>query len=154
MRGEFLRADGLVIPNNIMSAGGLHILRTAFQHLSIPIWMGLCRAVPTPDLNLDDCVEPTQGVNGYARVEIPQTDAGWPISGFLHGEAYIESQPSIFIASGGNFDQPVERMFLTAIPAAVVGDVLCLSAALPAPLTISPTTPLAERTFRYRIYLR
>lgn len=154
MRGMFIRGDGLVLPNNISIAGGQQILRNAFRDESSDFFMALVTGLPTTGMTMLGMVEPTLGVNGYARVALPRSNVGWPTVSAEGTDAYIESQLATFTAAGGNFNQPIQRLALVGFSGYSAGHpVLALSEPLPAAVTITPTTPLAERQFRYRIYL-
>lgn len=154
MRGAFIRADGLVIPNNITTAGAAAFLRSIVQAEPLEFWMGLCDAIPQPALRLDALNEPTLGVGSYGRGSIARNSVGWPVVESSLEEAYAESASVTFVAVGIQHDKQLRRLFLTTSEDSLTSDVLCLSAAVPAPYVITPTTPLPERTFKYRIYLR
>lgn len=155
LRGEFIRGDGLVIPNNIMTYGIEQILRWALQGDSPQLHMALADCNPTPGLLIQSLGEPTIGTNGYARQPLAQNNTDWPTTGTLNGEFYIESKAVVFTASGGNFSVPVTRTALVNSLAATTGQlVVALSNPFPASLLITPTTPEVERTFKYRIYGR
>ena len=117
-------------------------------------FLWLCTAVPSDSLTLADFTEPTIGVNGYARVPVTRNIAGWPTVGTTNLIPFIQTLDAIFTAAGGDFDQAITRCFLTPELNAVVGDVYSLSEALIAPLPITPTTLIADRTFNYRVYER
>lgn len=154
MRGEFIRGDGLVIPNNISKAGAAVILAAALRNDVPTLFAALVTGVPSPNMTFATMVEPTIGTNGYGRISIPRTNVGWPTLGNVGDETFCESQTFTFTAAGGNFNQAVQRVALVGSNAYNVNDpVYALSAALPAPLTIGPATLLAERQFKYRIYL-
>lgn len=154
MKGEFIRGDGLVIPNNVTMAGRLMILGSAFGFVSATPYMALVQATPAMDLQTGDIIEPTIGVNGYARAELLKDSVHWPTLGTSGGHAYVESAVVTFAAAGGDFDQPIQRMALIAgASAGPTLDVLTLSQALEDPLVITPTTVLSLRQFRYRVYI-
>lgn len=154
MRGEFRFASGLIVPNNISIAGAKAILESAFWLQSRTWFAALVSGAPATDMLEGDLTEPTIGVNGYARVALEHSQVGWPVSGSQNGQAYIESKDAVFVASGGNFNQPIQRvaLLLGATPVSL-RDVVSLSSPLPTELTIGPSTPLDVRTFNYRIYL-
>lgn len=155
LRGEFVRGDGLVIPNNITTYGTEMILRWAFQAAPYDLHMGLANCSPALDLAIENLGEPTSGVNGYARQALAQDAVDWLTYGTLNGESYLESKEVIFEAVGGNFDAAINRMALIDSAAALTGTlVVALSNPLPTSLTITPTTPTVQRTFKYRIYAR
>lgn len=148
LRGAFIRADGLIIPNNITLVGSGLILRGALRREVIPMAVALANCVPDPALTVAQLNEPT-GVNGYARIPVTQDAAGWPGAGTLNGEQYLESGWLTWTAVGGAFDKPVNRMAIVS-----GADVFCVSGAFPAELTIQPTTVEVDRKFKYRIYQR
>lgn len=154
LRGEFHCGNGLVIPNNITKSGAATILAAAMRNTVPTFWVGLVDGVPDPDLLIEDLVEPTIGTNGYGRIQITRDNTGWPTTGEVNGESYIESDWLTWVATGGNFNQQIRRMMICSTQNGTTGNVFALSAALPALLTITPTTLLADRRFKYRVYLR
>jgi hypothetical protein len=114
--------------------------------------MALVAGAPIPDLQMDQLVEPTIGVNGYARRELEQV-VDWDTEGTLNGVPYIESAAKVFVATGGGFNQAIRRLALVPTLTDLDGDVYSVSAPLPADLSILSTTPVEDRTFRYRVYL-
>ncbi len=154
LRGEFRFENGLIVPNNITIAGASLILGAAFRADAPVFWIGLCNAVYESDLTIQDVDEPTLAVNGYARLAVARTIVGWPGGGVVNGESYVESLPLVWTPVGGAFDKPVTRMFMCSSESALVGDIFCLSGALPDELTIDLLTLLVDRTFKYRVYLR
>lgn len=155
MRGEFIRGDGLVLPNNITTWGAESILRAAFQfpRYNLALWMRLVDAVYTPGLQVSETLEPTLDTNGYVPREVRVDGSDWATFGSANGEPYVESVPRVFQAVGGNFSRAISRIALSP-DLARTGAIFSLSSPLPAPLLITPTTPAVERTFRYRLYLR
>lgn len=154
LRGEFIRSDGLVIPNNLTIFGSDTILKAAMANIAPSFWVGLCDAQPDPNLQIESVIEPTIGTNGYGRIQIPRTSVGWPNSGQVNNEPYIESEYLTWTAVGGNFNQPTRRLMIVPSQNGLTGDVFCLSAPLATTYAITPATPLIDRQFRYRIYLR
>lgn len=154
LRGEFCRGDGLVIPNNITIFGASRILQAAMANVDLDFWVGLVNTAPDPELMIEDTLEPTLGVNGYGRIEIARSAIGWPTNGQVNNESYIESDWLTWLPVGGNFDQAFTRMMLCPFEMLRVGDIIALSNALPEPLILTPATPLGERQFKYRLYLR
>lgn len=153
-RGEFHRANGLVIPNNVTIFGAQSILE-GFARNTVPtFFVGLCNAVYEPELSLADIEEPTIATNGYARIPLPRDATGWPSDGLVNNEPYIESLALVWSAVGGAFDKAITRMFITPEESALVGDLFCLSAALPEEFTIDEDTVEADRTFKYRLFAR
>jgi len=161
LRGAFKNHAGLVLPNNITLFGRMEVLRMAFAGnqrgvvtaAGANFYVGLCLANPGDGLLLEDIAEPTIGVNGYARVAVSRDATGWTTDGFVNGEAFIESKDLAFTAVGGNFDKPISRLFLCTSPTALTGDLIALSAAMPAALTITPLTLVTARTFNYDVFL-
>lgn len=154
LRGEFRWANGLVIPNNVTTAGAQALLGLALRDEAVNLWVGLCEAVYTPDLQLQDIDEPTLGVGGYVRIQLARNNTDWPTADTLNGTPYLESKAMIWAATGVAFDKPITRTFLAFDDTDVTGDLFALSAALPAELTITPATIESDRTFKYRLYLR
>lgn len=154
MRGQFIRGDGLILPNNVSLAGAEMILKGAFRLTAQSMYAGLVAGTPTLAMTMNDMVEPTIGTNGYARVAIAQTALGWPTIGLLVNEKYIESDWLTFEATGGDFDQAIQRVALLGFNTYDgAHDIFALSAALPAEITIGVATPLAERRFKYQFFL-
>jgi len=153
-RGEFRFENGLVIPNNITTTGVTTLFAAALRNTVPTFWVGLCSAVYAPDLQIEDIVEPTLATNGYARLAVARDSTGWPSDGVVNGEVYFESLPLVWTAAGGPFDQPITRMFICGSQNGLTGPIFCLSAALPDDLLIDPSTPLVDRTFKYRIFGR
>lgn len=152
IRGEFIRGDGLVLPNNITPIGAEKILRMAMRDESFTLFMGLCEGVYTPTMTLAELTEPTIGTNGYARQAMTRDNAGWPTIGVTNGEQYVESAPHIFVPTGSGFNQDISRMWISdGLTSSVV---LMLGTPLPAPIRLLSTTPVLQRTFTYRFYLR
>lgn len=154
LRGEFRFNNGLIIPNNVTIAGSGLILAAALRNTDIEFWVGLCSAVYTPTLQIEEITEPTVAVNGYARQAVSRDSTGWPSDGEVNGENYIESLPLVWEAIGGAFDQPVTRMFICGSESDASGDVFALSAPLPDDLVIDPDVIESDRTFKYRLYAR
>jgi hypothetical protein len=154
LRGEFIRGDGLILPNNITKFGAATILAAALRGTDFAMWAGLVDGVASPTLQIGSVIEPTIGANGYGRIQIARSSVGWPGSGEVNGEPYLESDWLTWAASGGSFNQSTRRMMIVLSQTATTGDVFALSAPQPAYQIITPTTPEAERRFKYRIYLR
>jgi hypothetical protein len=160
-RGEFRTSSGLILPNNLTDYGAEEMLKMALQGDDGTLvasggsfWIGLCVGLPTLGLQIEDLVEPTIGTNGYARKEITRDSTGWPNSGTVNGQFYLETADLIWEASGGAFDQDVQRLFFMDSETDTTGDLIALSASLPDPITIDESTLEVNRTFRYRIYSR
>jgi hypothetical protein len=158
-RGEFIRSDGLVIPNNVTVFGRATLLAAALRNTVPTFYVGLVDASPDPELLIADCVEPAIGTHGYARIQITRDDAGWPGSGTLNGQPYLESDWMIWEATGGAFDQAVQRLMLVSNATNIAMDVsdanlkvIALSAAMPLLLTVDVATLEADRKFKYRLY--
>lgn len=154
MRGEYRFGSGEVLHNSFTNAGIAGILKGALRNQwpAGGLFVGLCIAVPSRLITLASIVEPTIGVNGYARIPLARSAIGWPVEGTLAGDPYLESLISTFTAVGGNFSQGVTRLFLTPEVSSTVGELWALSAALNAPLIIGPGTPIKQRQFNYRVY--
>lgn len=154
LRGEFVRADGLIIPNNVTTYGVKSFFRWALRNEDYDLHMGLANCSPNAVLQVENLNEPTLASGGYSRQPIPRT-TGWPIFGLFNGEQYYESQIFVFEAEADGFDRPVNRLALINSETDVIGEkVVALSGPLPEELTIRTTTPLEARSFKYRIYGR
>lgn len=153
-RGAFRRADGLILPNNLSIAGAAMILQGAMLQTAPSIYAGLVTGTPTPTMTEADMTEPTIGTHGYARVHITNDLTGWPTNGTTGNESWVLSKLMSWVASGGNFDQAIQRLALFS-GATKVGarPVYALSAALDSPLTVTPTTPSMDSQFQYTLYL-
>ena len=155
LRGEFVRGDGLIIPNNITTYGAETILGAALRGDATTRHIGLANCNPHPLLNLKQLNEPTLGVNGYARQTIGQDDTDWLTKGSLSGETYFETRNYIFVPTGAGFDKPITRPVIVNHATSTAGLlVVAVGSALPEEVTLLATTPEAERTFKYRIFAR
>jgi hypothetical protein len=154
MRGEFIRADGLIIPNNVSLAGAEVFLRAAFQGVAPTFFVGLVAGAPTLDMTMTNMAEPTIGVNGYQRIQLTRDDDGWPIVATSATECYVESEFALWEAAPGPFDKPVQRLALVGSGVYAVGaPVYALSGLMPAEIIIAPTTDESLRKFKYRLYI-
>lgn len=154
MRGEFRFDNGLVLPNNISIAGAKAILDSAFRLQSQTWFAALVSGAPTVDMNQSDMLEPSIGVNGYARVSLAHNSTGWPVLSDVNGHAFIESAPVLFTPTGGNFSRAIQRAALMLTETfSAESPIVSLSAPLPVEVVLTPTTPEADRRFTYRIYL-
>lgn len=130
------------------------LLGMALRDSSTSLYVGLCDAEYSETLQLEDITEPTIGVNGYARIGIGRDALGWPGDGLVNNEVYFESDWLTWTASGGDFDAAIQRMFVCTDATATTGDLIALGGALADPITITPTTPEADRKFKFRFYAR
>lgn len=154
MRGQFIRRDGLILPNNVSLAGAEAILAAAFQGAAQSWYAALVSGPPTLDMTSADLTEPTIGTNGYARIEIAQSAVGWPVIAQQNNEMYVESDWLTWAAVGGDFNQAIQRLALLGTSTYTAGDdVLALSAPLPTEYIITPSTDLANRQFKYQLFL-
>lgn len=155
LRGEFITGRGLVIPNNISIFGAQTMLELALLNTAENFYVGLGSGVYTPDMTVADMDEPTIGTNGYARIQILRSNVGWPNTGEVNGERFVESEFLIWEAVGGAFDKPITRMFIALSQAGVAATgVFAISGALPDAITIDEDTDESDRKFKYRLYLR
>lgn len=154
MRGQFVRGDGLIIPNNISSAGAEMILKSAFQNESYTLFAALVTGAPSKAMTLVDMTEPTVGTNGYARIPILRNSTGWPTTGELNGEVYIETQDLVWVPAGGNFDELIQRLALVGGATPDPDEpIFALSAPLADPLEMTPSLSIGLRTFKYQIFI-
>jgi len=155
LRGEFIRGDGLVIPNNITTYGANLVFQLALLNTGYALHMGLANCNPDLELQLEDLNEPAIGTNGYARQAITRDGTGWPVASQLNGETYFETQSFVFTPSGGNFTNTVTRPCIVNHASSVIGpEVVALGTPLPDELTFTPALDVELRTFKYRIYGR
>lgn len=153
MRGEFVRGDGLILPNNIMTYGVESLFRWALQNTGYALHMALADCNPTPLLAASDLNEPTIGVGGYARQSIAR-GGGWPTTGQVNGETYFESEEITFPATDA-YSGVVSRLCLINHASQITGQiVVALSTPFGTDVQIDETTPVEQRTFKYRIYGR
>ena len=155
MHGNFVRADGLILPNNISRAGARSLLNRAFRPTpETAVWyIGLCTGAPSPTMVQSDINEPNIGVNGYTRQNC-DAEASWPDEGESGGQRYIQTKWFTFEAVGGGFSKPIQRAFITNGTAYAAGDpVFAMSAPLPTEMSIIESTPEEQRTFRYQLFL-
>jgi len=154
MRGQFIRGDGLVIPNNISQAGAAMILAAAFRNDVPTFYAGLVTGMPDATMTLGDMVEPTVGTNGYGRIAIPRNSTGWPTQALVGGLRMISTDWLTWTPTGAGFNQPIQRVALFGTNVVDSGnDIYALSAPLPAPVDLEAATPLGERQFKYQIFL-
>ena len=155
LRGEFVRGDGLIIPNNITTHGAEKILSAALRLEVLSLHIGLANCNPHPLLDLNQLNEPTIGVNGYARQTISQDNDDWLTQGSLSGEIYFETRPYVFTPTGAGFDKPITRPVIVNHASDVAGRlVIAVGAALADEVTLLADTAEPLRTFKYRIYAR
>lgn len=154
LRGEFIRGDGLVIPNNVTTYGVKSFFRWALRNEDYSLHLGLANCAPNVLLQVEGLNEPTLGVGGYARQPILRA-TDWPVFGTFNGEQYYETRVFVLTATDDGFDKPVNRLALINSELEVTGEkVVALSGPLPAEITITPATPEEQRSFKYRIYGR
>src|SRR3546814_1451405 len=109
IRGEFIRGDGLVFPNNRTSYGAELLLAAALRGVATTLHMCLGKCNPKFDLDLNELNEPTIGTGGYARQSLSQDDTDWLTSGELNGERFLETRAVIFVPTGDGFDKEITR---------------------------------------------
>lgn len=135
-------------------AGKQAYLLSLFNGTPLVLYAGLCTVVPNDSTTLADIVEPTVGVNGYARIALAVNSTDFPTSGLVNGEPYMDSKDLVWAASGGNFDQSISRVFLTPEITATVGDIYAFSSPIMTPELITPATLAEDRTFNFRSVMR
>lgn len=131
-----------IIPNNVLSAGRELFLKQVFQaDTSVTdFYLGLMGAAFADDTTLADILassEPTIGTGGYAREQLTRDSTDWPTIQQVNGEWQARSKLVTFTASGADFDTSVSRAFLCDVSAGSAGNLLAVSGALPAALTIA-----------------
>lgn len=154
MRGQFIRGDGLVIPNTVSIAGARMLLDAALKNIVPTFYMGLVKGVPTPGMTLGDMQEPTIGVHGYARKAIARSVAGWTTSGYVGNEAFLATDFLDFTPVGGVYDKSIQRcMLLPSTSVDPTTPVYSLSAALPAEVILDPAMDHGLLIFQYQLFL-
>lgn len=156
MRGAFIRVgDGLEIPNNLTDLGVQELLGRAMRNVLgfASMYVALVDAIYTPDIGVADLDEPTIGTGGYARQLLNRDSTDWPTIGEVGAIPYIESKVFTF-PNSGTYSRAVSRLALVDSLAGHTGQVFCLGSVFPAILTITAATPLANRSFKYRLYGR
>lgn len=149
IRGEFTTmlpsGEEWIHPNNFTIYGVQKVIRAAFWNERTDWFVGLCARNPSDTISFESLNEPTIGVNGYARQEIPMDETGWPTISLANGEVYSESLLFTFTPDGGDFDKEINRLFLTD------GDgVIAVSSAFPGGVFVVDV-PLIHK---YRLYFR
>lgn len=142
--GEFY-VRGKWVKNHFTTIGAQLILKAAFWQEHPDLFCGLCAHNPADSLQLGLMLEPTEGVNGYARETLGMNAAHWPKISHVNGNNYVETREFTFTPTGGAFDEATNRLFLTDGV-----DVIAVSSALEAGL-VAQEDPLVTK---YRLYLR
>lgn len=152
-RGQFIRADGLILPNNI-TLDGANMLLTAALKNTVPVfWYGLVTGNPLPTMVGTDISEPTIGTNGYARIQVTRDAAGWPTFLTVGDQRMAQTKNLVWTATG-NYDKPIQRVALFDASAySPTGKIYALSAPLAAAEVIGAATPAPNRTFVHQIYI-
>lgn len=154
LNGRFTRSDGLVMPNTITEIGRRELLASAFKGDALNLYAALVFGAAGPVALESDLVEPTIGVNGYARVALAKNGVDWPNLDMEGALARIASKLITFTAVGGNFDQEVNRIALMRGAARDnAREVWSIGSVMLAPITITPATPLIQRQFSYAVRL-
>jgi hypothetical protein len=89
LRGEFMRSDGPVIPNNVTTVGAQTILGAALRNTVPVLWVGLCSGGLCARSSDRRAAEPDYWTNGYARLPVTRDNVGWPTTGVVNGEVYF-----------------------------------------------------------------
>ncbi len=155
MRGKFVRGDGVILPNNVTEFGQEALLDYVVGR-AIPslLYLALANCTPSAGLQLENMGEPTIGENGYARIPLDRNSLNWPMVGDDLGVHWVRSLPVTWDAIGGAFSSAVTRVALVVSQTDVVGPgIIAVSAAFD-PITITPATPSAMRSFAYQLYAK
>lgn len=154
MRGQFIRGDGLIIPNNVTLDGAAMILAAALRNTVPSFWYGLVTGNPLNTMVSTDIVEPAIGTNGYARIQVTRDATGWPTIATNGTEKLAQTKNLVWLPAGGNFDKPIQRLALfDAAGYSPTGKIYALSAPLPAAVVLGPATPAPQRTFVHQLYI-
>lgn len=150
-RGEYHRADGLIIPNSFSLFGTTKMLQMALRNEDFQFWFGLVKGIPAKTGLKAGLIEPTIGIAGYQRQTIARSNVGWPTIGEFENESFFETDFFTFPAVG-NYDQTINRVMFCLEQNSTAGNYVSLSEPLPALLQITAATPLEQRRFKYKVY--
>ena len=157
MRGQFIltnlqTGEEQIIPNTIVGEGAEAFFATLFNTTALgTFYMGLCNQVPdNSDVLLDITTEPTIGVNGYARGVLARNGVDWPVISSQNGETFVTSKAIVFTASGGAFDAPFTRLFISSVATGFVGTLFSYSAALASEITLADGVSYSAQ---YRMFM-
>lgn len=148
IRGEYnlwYRDQHICVPNHFTPTGMQQVVEAAFNQDPTSWYVGLCNNAPSDSDALAEIVEPTVGVNGYARVALDMDSTDWPTIGVVNNEIRVVSKNVVFTPTGAGFDVATSRLFITDGT-----DVISISSLLPLGL-IAYT---AELTTNYTLFFR
>lgn len=139
MRGFFIKDPGTseeeIVRNRLVDEGAEAYLQTIFQAanpLGTHLYIGLMTLAYERTDGLADITEPTHGTNGYARQQVTRDATDWPDISKVNGVFRAESKQVTFAASGGDFDQPFQRLFITNAASGTSGLLIAVSGAFAA----------------------
>ena len=125
----------VVIPNQVTLVGAISLQKMAFQGVTTDIavggnfYIGLTNIVVEPLITTvltDITVEPTSA-GGYARLAATRDATGWPTQVTVNNVPLIRTKTLTFTASGADFDQAHNRLFLTDQASGTAGILFSIS---------------------------
>ena len=144
MRGEFIlypdTSDEIIVPNRILDEGAEALLDTIFEGanpLGSNFYLGLMGLAYDLTDGLVDITEPTHNTNGYARAQLTRNATDWPSIAKVNGVWRAMSKQVTFTASGGSFDETVQRMFLCNAASGTTGVLFSVSGSFPEAKTLT-----------------
>lgn len=99
-------------------------------------YVGICGAAATAADTLASVAGEPDATGGYARQPVTRDGTGWPTIAKINGIWRALSQTITWTATGGDFSQAVNRLFLTNAASGTTGKLYGYSAALATPVSI------------------
>lgn len=112
-------------------------------------YIGACKQIPgLSDTLANITTEPTF-VNGYSRVALPRSVAGFPTVDMINGAVRLLSMALSFSAVGGNFDKVFDRLFICDAASGYVGTLIGYSGAYSSDILVADGTTF---DFKFELY--
>jgi hypothetical protein len=115
-------------------------------------YIGMCRGTDDKTNALSDVPNEPTVLNGYSRKAVARDATGWPTISKVNGIWRALSAAVSFTASGGNFDQAFNRVFLCNVSSGSAGLLLAYSGQLEEDFTLTPA--LSPITVEYELWMR
>lgn len=123
------------IRNQVTLEGAISLQKMAFQAATSDIaaggnfYIGLCRMVDEPLITyaLTDITNEPTSAGGYAREAVTRDATGWPTQVTINNVPLIRSKVVTFSASGADFDEAHNRLFLTDAASGTSGILFAVS---------------------------
>lgn len=123
------------IRNQVTLEGAISLQKMAFQGATSDIavggnfYIGLCRMVDEPLITytLTDVTNEPTTAGGYARKAVTRDATGWPTQVTVNNVPLIRTKVVTFAASGADFDQAHNRLFLTDASSGTSGILFAIS---------------------------